>query len=86
MTKEELEKLLIVGAKIKIGKEYSALHGFEENEIVELIEGVFENDTGECIETEYSPAIFNDELKDFDSIYHLFGNDFEDFLDCIVIE
>ena len=44
MSEQELEEKLIVGTKLKIGKQYSEEFGFEENEIIELIEGYFEYD------------------------------------------
>lgn len=85
MSEQELEKKLIVGTKIKIGKQYSEEFGFEENEIIELIEGYFDYDNGLYTETQTAPSIWDEELKDFDSIYHLFGNHFENFLDCEII-
>lgn len=46
--KEELEARLIVGAKIRIGKQYAENFGFEEGQIIELVEGHFEYDNGLC--------------------------------------
>lgn len=34
--KQDLKEKLIVGAKIKIGKEYSEQHGFNEGEIITI--------------------------------------------------
>lgn len=82
---EWFEENLIVGTKIKIGKEYSEKHGFFEGEIIELVEGFFEHDNGLYTEEQTAPSIWCDKQKDFDSIYHLFGNDFEDFLDCEIV-
>ena len=83
---EGFEKNLKIGTKIKIGKKYSEQYGFSEGEIITLIEGNFEHDNGLYTETEYYPAIWDEKLKDFDSIYHLFGNEFENFLDCEIIK
>lgn len=85
MSKEEFEEKLIIGAKIKIGKEYS-IHCNEQlknGEIIELINGYFDCENGLYCYLEDCPAIWNG--YDFDSIYHLFRNDFEYFLDCEII-
>ena len=85
MKKHELEKLLVVGARIKIGKKYSKNKNFTDGEIITLIEGYFSHDNGLYEETSTCPAIFDKRSGDFDSIYHLFGNDLEDFQDCEVM-
>lgn len=85
MTKGEFEEKLIDGAKVKIGKQYAREYGFNEGEIIELVEGSFEYDNGLYISNHSAPAIWDDVQKDFDSIYHLFGNDFEHFLDCEIV-
>lgn len=78
-----LESKLIIGARIKIGKEYSETFSFDEGQILELIEGHFEYDNGLYISDQTAPAIWDD--GDFQSIYHLFGNFLGDFLDCEVL-
>lgn len=85
MTQEELEEKLIVGAKIKIGKEYSKNHCFEEGEIIELVMGHFEYDNGLYTECQECPAVWDEDSKDFDSIYHLFENDLSGFMDCEIL-
>lgn len=85
MNKEELEDQLIVGVKIKIGKQSAKHCGFCEGQIVQLVEGVFEYDNGLYTEEQLCPAFYDEIRKDFDSIYHLFGNDLEDFLDCEIL-
>lgn len=82
---EWFEENLIIGTKIKIGKKYSEEYGFDEGEIIELIEGEFEHDNGLYTETQTCPSIWCEDEKDFDSIYHLFGNHFENFLDCEIL-
>lgn len=84
-TKEELEEKLIVGTKIQIGKKYSEQYGFKEGEIIELMEGYFERDNGLFTVEETAPSVWCKKQKDFDSIYHLFGNDLENFLDCKIL-
>jgi hypothetical protein len=80
-----LRDLLVIGAKIKIGKKYAKEHsGFKGGEIITLIEGFFEYDNGLYTETQTAPSIYDEKQKDYDSIYHLFGNDFEYFMDCKV--
>jgi hypothetical protein len=85
MSKEELEKKLIVGAKIRFGKEYAEFSNSKEGEIITLVEGEFENYNGLYPTTENCPAIWCERQNDFDSIYHLFGNDMENFLDCVIL-
>lgn len=85
MKNQELIEKLKVGAKIKIGRKYADEYGFEEGQVVELVEGVFEYDNGLYVEDRTAPAIWDENRKEFDSIYHLFGNNLEDFLDCKVI-
>ena len=77
--KRELEKILVSGAKIRIGKESSKACGLKEGQVIQLETGDFEDYNGLYEITVYSPAIWTGE--EFDSIYHLFGNDLEDFLD-----
>ena len=85
MTEQEFEEKLIVGAKIKIGKQYAQNYGFKAGEVITLVDGSFEYDNGLYTENQSAPAIWNEGEKEFDSIYHLFGNHFETFLDCEVI-
>ena len=86
MDKQELESKLIVGAKIKIGKNYSVIYGFNEGDIITLVEGYFDYDNGLYTETQTAPSVWDESQKDFDSIYHLFGNDLENFLDCTLLQ
>lgn len=86
MKTEELEELLQVGTKIIIGtKCQKELPYFEVGETLELVEGHFEYDNGLYTEDQTAPSIWDEKRKDFDSIYHLFGNDLEDFADCEVL-
>lgn len=85
LSKEELELILIIGAHVKIGDEYAKTYRFKSGEIITLIEGFFEYDNGLYCETQISPAIFDYDEKEFDSIYHLFGNNFENILDCEIL-
>lgn len=83
-TKEEFEEKLIAGTKIKIGKKYSEQHGFSEGEIITLVDLQFEYDSDFGGGFEDAPGIFNG--YDNDSIYHLFGNDFENWMDNTIVE
>jgi len=80
----EAEKL-IVGTKIKIGKKYADDFGFDEGQVIELVEGYFEYENGLYTETQSCPAIWDESQKDFDSIFHLFGNDLEYWYDCEIV-
>lgn len=87
MTKESLEDSLTVGTQIKIGENYASKYTeFTSGEIIELVEGWFENDNGLFVEDVSCPAVFNEPQKQFHSIYHLFGNNLEDFADCQIIK
>jgi hypothetical protein len=83
---KELEEKLVIGAKIKIGKEYASdSFSLESGQIITLIEGSFDYENGLYTETHTAPSIWIESAKDYDSIYHLFGNDLEDFEDCKII-
>ena len=77
--------ILEVGTKIKIGEKYAQEHGFEPNEVIELVEGSFDDYNGLYCFTSTAPAIWNEDLEEYDSIYHLFGNKLEHFMDCEVV-
>lgn len=81
-----LEEKLIVGVKIRIGKIFSEQNKWaKEGEILQLVEGYFDYENGLYTETQTAPSIWESERKEFSSIYHLFGNDLEDFLDCEIV-
>ena len=84
-TGEHLKKQLIVGAKIKIGERYARSTNMKPDEIITLIEGEFDYENGLYTEVQTAPAIWCEKQKDYDSIYHLFGNDLEGFGDCEVL-
>lgn len=84
---ETLTKKLIVGASIKFGEEYAkdGLYEFKAGETFTLVKGFFDADNGLYTYTESAPSIWIEEDKEFYSIYHLFGNDFEYFFDCEIL-
>ena len=86
MNKQQFEEKLLVGTKIKIGRKYAGEQGFKEGEIITLVNGAFKIDNSICSTIEHAPSVWSESQKDFDSIYHLFGNDFENFLDCVIID
>ncbi|MCA9340426.1 MAG: hypothetical protein KDA17_05920 [Candidatus Saccharibacteria bacterium] len=87
MSESDLNVLLVVGARVRIGEKYSEeTPYFKPGEIITLIEGEFDHDNGLYSEIQTAPAIWNEQAKDFDSIYHLFGNNLEDFADCEVLD
>jgi hypothetical protein len=82
---KDFEKI-IVGSKVKIGKKFAKENpSFKAGQIIEFIQGYFDYDNGLYVETETAPALWNEKIKEFDSIYHLFGNNGERFLDCKLI-
>ena len=83
---KDLKEKLVVGAKIKIGEIYAKEHFIvESGEIIELVEGSFDEDNGLYTYTSIAPAIWNEDQKEFESIYHLFGNNLEHFYDCEIL-
>lgn len=74
---------MTVGKVIKFGEEYRKKH-HQELQYAQLIDGYFDHDNGLYTETQSAPSIYNgDEGEEgFDSIYHLFGNKLEDWMDC----
>jgi len=81
-----LEEQLVVGAQIKIGKKYAKNTGFfKEGEVITLINGKFDYDNGLYTDITECPAIWDESQQEFDSIYHLWGNDLSGFMDCEVL-
>ncbi len=84
--KAKLESRLVVGTKIKLGKKYCAGRGgLVAGQVITLVEGEFEYDNGLFTSSQSAPSVWCEKQKDFDSIYHLFGNDLEDFEDCEIL-
>ena len=80
-----LEQRLVVGAKIKLGKQYCAGMPEGSEAVITLVNGEFDCDNGLYGRIETAPAIWSEEQEEFDSIYHLFGNELDGFLDCEVV-
>ena len=53
---------------------------------IKLTPQYFDNDNGLYSYEEECPGIYNEVDEEADSIYHLFGNDFEYFMDCKLIK
>lgn len=83
--RKTLERLLVVGAQIRIGESFAHSSSLESGSIITLVDGTFERENGLYEDTERAPSVWNDDSKEFDSIYHLFGNDLSDFDDCEVL-
>lgn len=84
--KSILENLLVAGAVIKIGPNYAEHNPhFKAWQIISLVTGQFELDDGFGT-VQSAPAIWNEEKKEFDSIYHLFENDLSMILDCQILD
>jgi hypothetical protein len=78
---------LKIGDKIKIGKKYSKAHNdfFEPGKIIILIQGYFDEYNGLYSYTSNAPSIWDEDQQEYSSIFHLFGNDLERFMDCEII-
>lgn len=89
MIKKEVVKMNIErGDSITFGAEWCKEHHREElmGRTVKLTPQYFEDDNGlYCYEREY-PGVRDEESEESDSIYHLFGNEFERFMDCELIK
>ncbi len=83
---KELELNLKVGVQIKIGANYSKDFGYNPNEIITLVDGSFEEYNGLYSSTSKAPSVWDNEAQEFYSIYHLFGNELEDFSDCEIVK
>lgn len=78
---------LKVGTEIRIGEEYAKrFKQFKTGKVITLVEGCFEYDNGLYCQDIYTPSYWDGKAKEFDSIYHLFGNKLEDFMDCEIIK
>ena len=84
----EVENKLKVGVSVKLGNKYldEYYNWMPYGSVITLIEGCFECENGLYTETQTAPAIWDEKCKEFSSIYHLWGNDLEDFADCEIIE
>lgn len=83
---KELKRKLAIGAKIKIGEKYAEeIGGYKAGETLTLVQGYFDYDNGLYTETQTAPSVWNENAKEFDSIFHLFGNQLEDFMDCEIL-
>lgn len=86
MSKKELKEKLPVGTVIKIGEQYAReIGGFKAGDVITLVEGTFEYDNGLYIQYQTAPSVWNEDANEFDSIFHLFGNNLENFMDCEVL-
>lgn len=85
--KRDLEEKLKVGTSIRFGKKYADYIGDDDlaGQVFTLVQGYFDYENGLYCETQTAPAIWNEPEKDYDSIYHLFGNDLEHFMDCEIL-
>lgn len=75
------------GDKIKFGEQYCQENGRMNllNQTIMLTPQLFEEDNGlYCYQSE-APGIYVAEAEEPDSIYHLFGEDLSETLDCEVI-
>ena len=82
----DIEGKLKVGSKIKLGKKYCDGGGFKYGEIIELEMGVFEHENGLYCEDVECLAWYDEEHGEWESIYHLFGNQFEQWMDCEIVD
>ena len=88
MKNYELGDKFEVGPDIRIGKEYASIWGRKEGDVITLETCYFEEDNGlYCTDVpclgimEYS-YFSGEKIEDPSSIYHLFGNELENFMDC----
>lgn|GEM_PF-4807176 len=76
------------GDSVKFGKKWCKEHHSKHliGKVVMMTPQYFEEDNGlYCSDTE-CPGMMEEGANEPDSIYHLFGNDFENFMDCELIK
>lgn len=84
-----LEAQLTVGTNIRLGQKFveqSGFAGWKAGDVITLVEGYFERDNGLYTVEETAPSIWDEKAKEFSSIYHIFGNNLEDFMDCEIVK
>ena len=76
------------GDSIKFGEQYCKEYSREDlvGKTVKLTPQYFEDDNGLYSYTTECPGIYDEENEEAESIYHLFGNHFENFMDCKLIK
>ncbi|MEX3623742.1 hypothetical protein [Viridibacillus arvi] len=76
------------GDSIKFGEQWCNKHGSEElsGKTIKLTPQYFEEDNGLYVNYSECPGIYDKENEEAESIYHLFGNHFENFMDCKLIK
>jgi len=77
-----------IGDSIKFGENYCNEFGCEElkNKIIMMTPQYFEEDNGLYVYTSVCAGIYDEYDEEAESIYHLFGNIFEYFMDCELIK
>lgn len=86
IAKAELEKLLVVGAKIKLGPFFCKDFEQHTGKIITLERCFFDYENGLYTSVQVSPGTFLFDDDEPDSIYHLFDNDLSGFHDCQILE
>lgn len=76
------------GDSIKFGEIYCKEYNREDlfGKIVKLTPQYFENDNGLYVSTTECPGIYDEANDEPESIYHLFGNNLENIMDCQLIK
>lgn len=76
------------GDSILFGEQWCKKHGSEDlkGKTVKLTPQYFEEDNGLYTYDSECPGIYDAEEGEAHSIYHLFGNEFENFMDCALIK
>lgn len=76
------------GDSIKFGEKYCKKYGCEDliAKTIMMTPQYFEEDNGLYVYTSECAGIYDEEKEEAESIYHLFGNNFEYFMDCELIK
>ena len=76
------------GDSVKFGEKWCKEFKREEltNQIIQFTPQYFEDDNGLYAYTTECPGVFFKGEEEAESIYHLFGNEFEYFMDCELIK
>lgn len=76
------------GDSIKFGEQWCKVNGSESliGKTIKLTPQYFEEDNGLYTYETECPGIYDEVNDEANSIYHLFGNNFENFMDCELIK
>ena len=85
---KQLKIIFERGDSVKFGNKWCKAHNSEHliGKTIMMTPQYFEYDNGLYVEDQECPGMLEEGSEDPDSIYHLFGNEFENFMDCELVK